>query len=40
MLATVVAIVAVAAHANAEPQKFVERNVVNDPVVDHANTLE
>ena len=41
MLATVAAvIVAVAAHANAELQKFVEGNVVDDHVVDHANTLE
>ena len=40
MLATVVVIVAVAAHANAELQKTVEGNVVDDLVVDHANILE
>ena len=40
VLATVVVIVAVAALANAEPQKIVEGNVVDDPVVGHANILE
>ena len=40
MMATVVAvIVAVAAQANAEPQKIVEDNIADDPVVDHANAL-
>ena len=40
MLATVAVIVAVAAHATAEPQKTVGGNVVDDLVVDHANILE
>ena len=40
-MATVVAvIVAVAAQANAEPQKLVEDNIADNPVVDHANAFE
>ena len=41
MMASVVAVtVAVAAQANAEPQKIVEDNIADDPVADHANALE
>ena len=41
MMATVaVVIVVVAAQATVEPQKTVEDNVADNPVVDHANALE
>ena len=38
-MATVVAVIVAVAAQTAEPQKTVEDNIADDPVVDHANAL-